>query len=555
MANDPSVMIMPGSVPASSPRVEPEHTKYLSQSWRSIIAGDVDGTQSIPYLIDQGAPNLNRYSATRRVARALFMGSAPMSDSKNKGLDDKQINLGVVQPGEKPNIFGDALRRLANQAKFLHNDLGRYWYSTAPSLNRIATEKAGQMEEEMVLVTIDQQLAKYINSLADRGGFDGVHCAPGSSADVPDEAGGVRAVILGVRHVHASGRADSDAMKETREILMQRGSAPRVYRNTLVFVAADVRQLDNLKQAVRLSLAWASIVAETDRLDLTQSDAARARAQLAEANSTLDTRLREAWCWLIYPGQTNAHEDVEFIAGKLSAQDNVLVRAAKKLVSEEALFPELGPVRLNRDLEKYIWADKPHLNLPDLWEFHNRYVYLPRLKDKNVLAKSVLSAISQTVAGPFAYAEKFDEKAGAYEGLVIELGGRTSVVIDRESVIVRPDVAEKNRPAPTSTDYTKKGDEEKGLEGDSNGGKVSEPPPEKLPTRFRGTVMLSSDRPARDMHQVVEAIVEQLTTIPGASVELMLEIDADIPSGLDKGKIRTLLENATTLGFIDKELN
>jgi hypothetical protein len=67
--------------------------------------------------------------------------------------------------------------------------------------------------------------------------------------------------------------------------------------------------------------------------------------------------------------------------------------------------------------------------------------------------------------------------------------------------------------------------------------------------------MLSSDRPARDMHQVVEAIVEQLTTIPGASVELMLEIDADIPSGLDKGKIRTLLENATTLGFIDKELN
>ncbi len=81
------------------------------------------------------------------------------------------------------------------------------------------------------------------------------------------------------------------------------------------------------------------------------------------------------------------------------------------------------------------------------------------------------------------------------------------------------------------------------------------PPAEQLPTRFQGTVMISSERPARDMHQIVEAIVEQLTTIPGASVELKLEIDAEVPSGIDKGKSRTLLENASTLGFIDKVLD
>jgi len=557
MATDPSVMIMPGSVPASSPRVEPELSKYLSQSWRSIIAGDVDGVQSIPYQIDQGAPNLNRYSATRRVARALFMGTAPISESKNRGLDDKQINLGVVQPGEKPNIFGDALRRLANQAKFLHADLGRYWYSTAPSLNRLATEKAGQIEEEMVLVTIDQELTKYINSLADRGSFDSVHCCPSSSSDVADEAGGIRAVILGVKHVHTSGRDASDAITEAKDILLQRGSAPRVYRNTLVFIAADAKQLDNVKQAVRFALAWSSIVSETDRLDLTQSDAARAKAQLAEANSTLATRLREAWCWLVYPSQVSAHEEVELAPGKLSVQDNVLQRATKKLVSEEAMFTELGPVRLNRDLEKYIWADKPHINLGDLWEYHNRYVYMPRLKDKHVLAKSVLSAISQTVAGPFAYAEHYDEDRDVYEGLVIEMGGNTAVMIDSDSVIVRLKVAEERRPSPTPD--TETGKDAKDKPGVKDTGGTYDPgkkdTTEALPTRFRGTVILSADRPARDMHQVVEAIIEQLTTIPGASVELKLEIDADVPSGLDKARTRTLLENANTLGFIDKELN
>jgi len=252
---------------------------------------------------------------------------------------------------------------------------------------------------------------------------------------------------------------------------------------------------------------------------LTQSDAARARAQLAEANSTLNTRLREAWCWLLYPSQSSAHEDIELIAGKISAQDNVLVRATKKLVSEEALFTELGPVRLNRDLEKYIWGDKPHLKLSDLAEYHNRYVYLPRLKDRTVLAKCVLGAISQAVPGPFAYAETFDDEQSTYHGIVIEQGGNTPVVIDNESLTVRPDIANENRPALATAQPDSDTPSAPAQHGGSQGG-ISDSPGEKLPTRFKGTVILSSDRPARDMHQVVEAIVEHLTTIPDAKVEL-----------------------------------
>jgi len=238
----------------------------------------------------------------------------------------------------------------------------------------------------------------------------------------------------------------------------------------------------------------------------------------------------------------------------------VLVRATKKLVSEEAMFAEMGPVRLNRDLEKYIWADKPHLRMADLWEYHNRYVYLPRLKDKQVLTKSVSGAISQAVSGPFAYAERFDDATAKYEGLVIELGGNTPVVIDRDCVIVRPKVAEANRPERAGADKTDD-NETSAADGESHTGgdesaKTGDGSEEKrLPTRFRGTVIISSERPARDMHQVVEAIIEQLTTIPGASVELKLEIDAEVPNGIDKSKSRTLLENASTLGFIDKELD
>ncbi|MBB6190869.1 hypothetical protein FHS51_001089 [Sphingobium wenxiniae] len=556
MGNDPSVMIMPGSVAISSARVEPELLHYLDASWQSIIAGDVDGITSTPYKIDQSAPNLNRYSATRRVARTIFMGTAPTHGQENKGLDDKQINLGVVQPGERPAIFGDALRRLTNQAKFMHSDLGRYWYSMSASLNRIAADRAGQIEEALVLLEIDKALGSYINGLSDRGHFDAVQVAPGSSSDVPDEAGGVRAVVLGVAHSH-TGREGSEAMTEAKDILLQRGTTPRVYRNMLVFLAAEQRQLDNLKASMRSALAWAEIVREIDRLNLTQSDSALAKAKLVEANETLKTRLKEAWCYLIYPVQETAQADLEWTTAKVPAQDGLLARASKKLVSDEGLLPELGPARLDRELQKYIWNGKSHLHLKDLWEYLNRYTYMPRIKNREVLAKTVQAAVGGMLPGPFAYAERWDEAKKTYAGLAIDHAGGAQIVIDSESVIIQPDVAEANRPKPAVV--PEGGGAAPGTTPPIPGGGQAGTPPiepgpvvEKNPTRFSGTVMISPDRPARVMHQIVEAIVEQLTTMAGSEVTLRLEIDAEVPTGLDRAKVRTLIENATTLGFIEK---
>jgi hypothetical protein len=559
MSNDPSVMIMPGSVAISSSRVEPELLHYLDVNWQSIIAGDVDGASSTPYKIDQSAPNLNRYSATRRVARAVFMGSAPTYQEENRGLDDKQINLGVVQPGERPSIFGDALRRLTNQAKFMHSDLGRYWYSMSASLNRLAADRAGQLEDALILVTIDQELTKYINGIADRGHFDAVQVAPASSAEVPDEAGGVRAVVLSVSHPH-TGRDGSDAQIEAKDILMQRGSTPRVYRNTLVFLSAEARQLDGLKDAVRSAIAWESIVKDDKRLDLKKSDIALAEAKLSEAKDTMKTRLRESWCYLVYPHQEDAQSDVEWSSSKIPAQDGLLSRASKKLASDEGLMPELGPTRLDRDLQRYLWNGKPHLPLRDLWEYLNRYTYLPRLKDQTVLVKAVQAAVSGMLPGPFAYAEKWDESSESYLGLLIDKATSPHIIVDRDSIIIKPDVAQAHRPVPAKPGEPATEGGTPGGEADpttDEGKKTAKTEPddkETLPTRFVGTVMISPDRPARDIHQIVEAIVEQLTTIPGSEVTLKLEIEAEVASGLDRSKVRTLMENAATLGFIDKDI-
>ena len=554
MNNDPSVMIMPGSVAVSSPRVEPELLHYLEVNWQSIIAGDVDGNGSTPYKIDQQAPNLNRYSATRRIARTIFMGTAPLHQQENKGLDDKQINLGVVQPGERAAVFGDALRRLTNNAKFMHSDMGRYWYSTSASMNRLATDRASQVDDAVVINAINDGLDKYIGSIGDRGHFDAVQTAPGSSADVPDEPGGVRAVILGVDHSH-TGRLDSVAMEEIKDILLQRGQTPRVYRNMLAFIAPDSKQLESLKDAVRLSLGWEHVVRDIDKLNLTQSDSALAKAKWQEAQATVKTRLKEAWCYLIYPTQASPQSDVEWSSNKIPSQDGLLSRASKKLISDEGLFAELGPRRLGSLLDKYIWNDKPHLALKDIWEYINRYTYMPRMKNKSVLSNTIRTAVSGLTPGPFAYAEAWSESDETYAGLAIESTMNASVVIDRDSIIVISDVAENHRVTPNAQDDSGVKETENGPStgSENNGNSTSAVAPEnQAPTRFIGTVMVSPDRPAKEIHQIIEAIVEQLTTLPNAEVSIKLEIDAEVPQGLDRNKVRVLMENAATLGFIDK---
>ena len=191
---------------------------------------------------------------------------------------------------------------------------------------------------------------------------------------------------------------------------------------------------------------------------------------------------------------------MEWVSGKIPAQDGLLARASKKLVAEEGLLTELGPARLDRDLQKYIWNGKAHLSLKDLREYLNRYVYLPRLKNQEVLIKAVQASVTGMIPGPFAYAERWDEKLDTYLGLAIERADNAAVVIDSDSVIVEQAVAEARRPTSVqpgidgATQGSGENSPDKGAHPD--GGTPQPPPAERKPTRFTGSVMISPERPA-----------------------------------------------------------
>ena len=142
---DRNPLLLPSTLPIDDDRVRNELTRYLSDNWNPVIDKDVDGPGSLPVAIDGRAPNLGKLSATRRVARTVYLGSAPTTAAAHRGIDDSRVKLGCVMPGESPAVFGDALRRLAAEATYLYQDGPRQWYATQPTVTKLAEDRAEQL--------------------------------------------------------------------------------------------------------------------------------------------------------------------------------------------------------------------------------------------------------------------------------------------------------------------------------------------------------------------------------------------------------------------------
>ena len=82
-------------------------------------------------------------------------------------------------PGESPAIFGDALRRLATAATYLYQDGPRYWYSTQPTVTKLAEDIAEQLrrDADKVVAELDRRLRE---DLRTPGDFARIHPLPAS---------------------------------------------------------------------------------------------------------------------------------------------------------------------------------------------------------------------------------------------------------------------------------------------------------------------------------------------------------------------------------------
>lgn len=549
---DLNPLIMPANLSIDDPRVLSELTRYLPDNWVPVIAKDIEGQNALPLRLDAEVPNLGKRSACRRVARVVYLGSAPSAGSAQRGIEDRRIKLGCVMPGESPAIFGDALRRLAAAATYLYEDGRQYWYDTRPTVTKLAEDRAEQLrrDEDRVTTAIEGRLRE---AMREAGGFARVHTAPKSAHEVPDEQV-VRLVVLGIQHVYQRG-TPSPAQTEAANILQSAGKKPRLYRNSIVFLAADQTRLQDLDQAVRRHMAWDSILEEREELDLSVQQVRQAEIQRRAAQESVISRLPETFQWLLTPIQEKPVDSVSWESARLTGQGSLAERASLRLKNDELLVARLAGSRLRMELDRVPLWRGDNVAVQQLVEHFASYIYLPRLQHPSLILRAIEdgTALLTWADDSFAYADSFDEDTSRYRGL---RAGETVSLSDAAGLLVKPDVAQRQIQAdcestpkpPSGTPNGPIQTHEVGA-GTATQEDSTLPLPDPQPTRFHGTVALDATRTGLDASRVADEVIAHLSGLLGASVTVTLEIEAAVPNGVPQHVVRTVTENSRTLKF------
>jgi len=562
--NDKDLMILPGSLPLYDGSARNELIAHLGPGWDPVMDRDVDGDGAETKLLEAREPRFGTVQAARRVARTIFLSTAPASVNTKpgtRGMTRPQVLLGCLQPGQTSSLYSDALNRLADQLHYLSSsgdktqDSTRFWFDIRANLRREMEERKKRFEDKN---EVRGRMADVLKKLA--GGvtfFGGVHILT-PHADVPDDSA-LRLIVLPPEQFYSK-EEPRLATEAVMEHVRQHGTAPRYRGNRLIFLAPDHGALTRLRDCIRTALAWNSIVEDVAamRLVLDNLQAEQARKALKGAEDVLPRVARETYKWLLCPAQEKPTEPKPMVeAMPLNTSGGALGSEIERVcLDNEWIIPTWSPIHLRTKLTELYWkADKPACGALAFWEDTLRYLYLPRLKTKEVLAQ----AISKGAASRDFFGTAYGQHEGKFDGFKL---GDSNVQLDDTLLLIEPGAADAydkaNQPKaiptpPGGPGPIPPGPTPPGLVPPGTTPPGPTPPVPAKAKSFHGNVTINPTMAKIRLVEVAEEIIATLAADPNAEIKISVEIQANFPNGAQEQTKRAVSENAKTLKFNNAE--
>jgi predicted AAA+ superfamily ATPase len=540
-------LILPGSIPLDDLNVRNELVKYLPAGWDAIIDKDIDATNAEPRLIDDSTPALGGIQACRRVARTIFLGSAPSVAAQTvRGMGIERVRLGCAQPGQSVSKYDDAIRRLADRLHYMYSGNDRFWFDLRPNLRREMEDRMQRFDNRLNLYPeVEERLQKMVKSSL----CSAVHVFR-EAKDIPDKVD-LRLVVLDPDQGHKRKDPESRAVKAAEAILGKHGDKPREFQNRVLFLAPDGNATQTLREQTRRFLAWKSIVDDQNQLNLDKHHVKEAEKSRDEANARVDGSIKETYRLLLVPMQDPESEgglstvvwEDEALSLAGSSYDRAIETATRE---REWVIKAWAPPHLGALLAKWFWkAEKPSVSITKVWFDTCRYLYMPRLVSADVFTQTVRDGVAHK--DWFAYAAA--EKDGVLEGLLF--GSSGGVYVNEPALLVRPDAAAAGQPKPVatvaSTTEPTTGSDRPPVSGRPK--KASGPPAQAVLRRFHGTIDVAVPDPIGHFSEIVQNVIEHFSAQYGTEVAVTIDIEARRGDGFDAKTVRIVRENSATLKF------
>lgn len=562
------LMILPGSLPLQDSGSRNELTYYLPAGWDAVIERDIDGDRAETIELENKETRFGQLQAARRVARSLFLGSAPasvVSHTGIRGMDRAHILLGCLQPGQTLSVYSDALNRLCDRLHYLNSsgdkaqENTRFWFDTRANLRREMEDRKRRFSDDNEVAGRIAEALRTVTAKSEM--FDGVHVFT-PHADVPDDDK-MRLVVLSpkVWHNREEARISEEAVLE---FVRSNGAKPRYRGNRLIFLAADHGALARLREVARVALAWQSIVddVEEGRLNIDRLQHEQAKKERDGANAVVPRAVRECFKWLLCPAQDTPTAKPHVEAFQLNSSASAFGLEIDRLcIEHELVVRTWSPIHLRKMLSDLYWKpDKPAQPALAFWEDTLRYANLPRLRNREVLAQTVRTGAKTKDFFGVAYGKT----TSGYEGFQL---GTDGAQLDDTLLLIEPGVAsayqaqelaKQPRPAAAASPTVNTGMREDGSGAFSPGNPVANPGSQvgwrsARARLFHVNVEVPAATAKMRMVDLADEIISVLASDPKAALRVSVEISAEFPEGASDQMKRAVSENAASLNLKSAE--
>ena len=540
----PDPLILPANLPLDDRYLSEEFIKLLTGIWQPVVS-EIDGVNSRTDELDNQKERwLAVGGAAKRINRTIFLGSVP--GKAIRGLDQNQIRLGVVQPTESTSVYNEARNEITGKLHYLHQDNSQFYFHTEENLNRVHVDRVEATSNKVADNFIIQQLDNAV------GRNRSVIVCPPSSAHIPD-TDTVRFIVVDPDKHLKTRASDTDTTTPfIQHIILNRGDASRIKRNTVVFITAKADEIRALRNTARSHLAWDSMLNGEDKLILSGTRLTEVSANIRNSRFQLHNDLTRAYRWVIAPAQRDpqkAEYTLNPAITPASETAEIVPSADEKLIKDEKLVDAIAPSQLARYLKQYIWDNgNDHITIDELWNLFTSHVYLPRLRNKSVLQNAIERGI---INGDFGYADLHDDEK--YENLRFkESIGSTNIntLYEAPGLIVEPEMAalqkslEEEEPAEEPDDRAPQ-PEPDGPE-DTSPSDEPTPPSRTGPSQITATKEVRGDISLDDVDDIKDEIIRNLID-DGGDVTVTITVSASKAGGFSQNTLRSIRENGDAL--------
>lgn len=322
-----------------------------------------------------------------------------------------------------------------------------------------------------------------------------------------------------------------------------------------------------MNDCIRTALAWGSIVEDVkeQRLNIDRLQENQAIKELETAEKVLPKVVRECYRWLLCPVK-HLHTDPKTMieAFPINTSGSTFGIEVEKVCDEnELVISTWSPIHLRTKLVELYWKDdKPAVAAKTFWEDTQKYLYLPRLKNRKVLEQ----AISKGAGTKDFFATALGQNGGKYEGFKF---GDDNVHLDDTLLLIEPVAAAAYESSIKPPPIVKPGviepipggtttvNEVSPVPGGGNGG--TKPPdvpvvvPPTKPKSYYGSIAITPSGAKMQMVSVADEIISLLASDPNVVLKVTVEINADFSQGASDQIKRATSENAKALGFQSSE--